>query len=127
MPNETNGKYEDFVGKNWDMIIIPGGWAPDKVRMNDAALEIVRKACKSKIPVGAICHGGSVLASADVVQGKKLTSYYSIKDDLIHAGAKWEDSEVVVDDTLVTSRTPDDLPAFCRELGKLLVRTPVSA
>lgn len=126
LPVETNGRYEDFVNRQWDLVVIPGGWAPDKIRMNQAALEIVRNACKANVPVGAICHAGWVLASANVVNGKKLTSYPAIKDDLIHAGAQWQDAEVVVDGNLVTSRTPADLPAFCRELGKLLVRTPVS-
>lgn len=124
---ETDGQYEDFVNQAFDLVVIPGGWLPDKVRMNAAALEIVRKACKSGSIVAAICHAGSVLASADVVNGKKVTSYRSVKDDLVHAGAKWEDAEVVVDGNIVTSRTPADLPAFCREIGKLLTRTAVPA
>ncbi len=124
---ETDGRYEDFVSQSFDLVVIPGGWMPDKVRMNEAALEIVRKACKAGSIVAAICHGGWILASAEVVNGKKVTSYQAIKDDLIHAGGKWQDAEVLVDGNIVTSRTPDDLPAFCREIGKLLVRSKVPA
>src|ERR1044072_974141 len=97
MPVDVDGRYEDFVNERWDAVIVPGGWAPDKIRMNAAALDIVRKAMQPKAPVGVICHGGWVLASAQVVQDRKLTSYPAIKDDLIHAGARWDDAEVVVD------------------------------
>ncbi len=127
LPVETDGRYEEFVNQTWDAIVVPGGWAPDKIRMNEAALEIIRKAMKAQvqIPVGVICHGGWVLASADVVNGRKLTSYPAIKHDLIHAGATWEDAAVVVDGNLVTSRTPADIPAFSRELCKLLIRSAI--
>jgi protease I len=77
--------------------------------------------------VAAICHAGWVLASADVVKGKTVTSFENIKHDLIHAGASWVDKEVVVDGNLVTSRKPADLPAFCRETMKLLQKAKVPA
>ncbi len=100
-------------------LVIPGGWAPDKMRMSQPMLRLVREVNQARKPIACICHGGWVLASADVVRGRRLTSYAAIKDDLIHAGAKWEDAEVVVDGNLVTSRKPDDLPAFLREFLKL--------
>jgi intracellular protease, PfpI family len=117
---QVDGQCEDFVKDKWDLVLIPGGWAPDKIRGNEAALEIVRTTFRNKGIVASICHGPWVLASAGVVKGKKVTSYKNIKDDLINAGATWVDQEVVVDDNLITSRTPSDLPAFCREAVKLL-------
>lgn len=119
VPIDVDGNCEEFARQSWDIVIIPGGWAPDKIRMNEAALEIVRQAVKSERVVAAICHGGWVLASADVIKGKKVTSYKAIKDDMIHAGGSWSDQEVVIDGGIVTSRTPADLPAFCREIIKL--------
>ncbi|CAM6000449.1 unnamed protein product [Sphagnum balticum] len=123
---DVDGQCEDYVGKHFDLVLIPGGWAPDKIRGNEMALDIVRKASR-EAAVAAICHAGWVLASADVVGGKTLTSYGNIKDDLINAGAQWVDQEVVVDGNLITSRKPDDLPAFCREIIKLLASTKVPA
>ena len=99
---------------DFDGVIIPGGWAPDKMRMSVPMLDFVTNLAKKGRVIGCICHGGWVLASADVVKGKRLTSYAAIKDDLIHAGATWVDEEVVVDGKLITSRKPDDLPAFMR-------------
>ena len=116
IPIEVNGQCQDFVKDHFDVVLVPGGWAPDKIRANDAALEIVRKAAKDGAIIGAICHAGWVLASADVIRGKKVTSYKNIKHDMINAGADWVDQEVVVDGNIITSRTPADLPAYCREL-----------
>ncbi len=127
VPVEVDGAAIDFVKENWHAVFIPGGWAPDKIRADQAALEIVRKAAKNGAVVAAICHAGWVLASADIVQGKTVTSFVNIKDDLIHAGAKWVDKEVVVDGNLVTSRKPADLPAFCREVIKLMAKAKVTA
>jgi len=115
-PITTDGTYEDFVVGHWDIIVIPGGWAPDKIRMNEAALAIVRRGLTQGAVVGAICHGGWVLCSANVVRDKTVTSYCAIKDDLVNAGAHWVDEEVVVDGGLVTARTPADIPAFTRGL-----------
>src|SRR5262249_54998646 len=116
VPVKVDGQAEDYRGQKWDIVVVPGGWAPDKIRMNEAALEIVRKTLSSGSIVAAICHGPWVLASAGVLKGKNVTSYKAIKDDLINAGAKWTDREVVEDSGVITSRTPDDLPAFCREI-----------
>lgn len=87
----------------------------------------MRKAINNGNVVAAICHAGWVLASADVVRGKTVTSFVNIKDDLIHAGAHWVDQEVVVDGNLITARKPADLPAFCRETIKLLAKVKVAA
>jgi protease I len=108
--------YAEVANQRFDVVIIPGGWAPDKIRMSEAALAIVRQAVANNAVVGAICHAGWVLASANVLKGRTVTSYCAIKDDMINAGAIWVDEAVVVDGCLVTSRTPDDLPAFTRTL-----------
>lgn len=101
------------IPSNYDALLIPGGVInPDTLRMNPAAVEFVRAFFDSGKPVAAICHGPVLLIEADVVTGRELTSYRSIRTDLENAGALWVDEEVVVDDGLVTSRTPDDLTAF---------------
>ena len=120
----VDGTAEDFVVGHWDVVIVPGGWAPDKLRMNDAVLTIVRKAVQANNIVAAICHGGWVLVSADVIQGRKVTAYKAIKDDMVNAGGQWLDEEVVVDGPIVTSRTPADLPAFCRAILKVASQVP---
>lgn len=125
IPITVDAQCEELQEENWDAVIVPGGWAPDKIRANKAALEIVRKAAKRGAIIAAICHGGWVLASAEVINGKTVTSYPNIKDDLIHAGAKWVDQEVVVDQGVVTSRTPADLPAFCREIVRAMAKVAV--
>lgn len=97
----------------YNALVLPGGVInPDKLRRNENALVFVRDFFNQKKPVAAICHAGWTLISADVVKGRKLTSFNSIKDDLVNAGANWVDEEVVVDEGFVTSRNPDDLPAF---------------
>lgn len=99
---------------DFDGIIIPGGYAPDIMRRHRAMVELVRDAFDQGKVVAAICHAGWMLASAEVVRGRRVTSFFAIKDDLTHAGAEWIDQEVVVDGNLITSRTPADLPAFMR-------------
>lgn len=104
---------------DYDALVLPGGVInPDKLRTNKEAIKFIKgffSGSKQK-PVAAICHGPWTLAEAGVVKGRKMTSYASIKTDLMNAGAEWEDSEVVVDQGLVTSRSPEDLPAFCGKL-----------
>ncbi|OYQ37004.1 protease [Flavobacterium cyanobacteriorum] len=98
---------------DYDALVLPGGVInPDRLRINDKAVEFVKGFFNDKKPVAAICHGPWTLINAGVVEGRKLTSYPSIKLDLVNAGANWVDEEVVVDNGLVTSRKPDDLPAF---------------
>jgi protease I len=98
---------------NYEGLLIPGGVInPDKLRTNRDVLAFIRAFFDNGQPVAAICHGPQVLINAEVVEGRKMTSVEAIKVDLINAGAYWEDSEVVVDQGLVTSRTPKDLPAF---------------
>jgi protease I len=101
---------------DFDAVIVPGGYAPDKLRRCEATLDFVKKLFDQNKVVAGICHAGWVLVSADVLKGKKATSYFAIKDDMKNAGAEWVDEEVVVDGGLITSRCPDDLPAFCRAI-----------
>jgi len=105
---------KDAVPGDYAGIVIPGGFAPDFMRRHEAMVNLVREMFTQGKVVAAICHGGWMLASARILKEKKVTSFFAIKDDLIHAGANWVDQEVVVDDNLITSRTPDDLPAFMR-------------
>lgn len=101
----------------FDALVLPGGvMNPDKLRMNKKAVEFVREFFDAGKPVGAICHGPWTLIDAEVVEGRKMTSYASIKSDLINAGADWVDADVVTDQGLVTSRQPSDIPAFNRKL-----------
>jgi protease I len=105
---------------DFDVLIIPGGYAPDHMRRHRSMVDLVRNMVEQDKVVGAICHAGWMLASAKVLQGRKMTSFFAIKDDMVHAGAEWTDEEVVVDKKLVTSRTPDDLPAFMRSVLEVL-------
>ena len=107
----------DVEASDYDALVLPGGVAnPDKLRTDDKAVRFVREFFEQGKPVGVICHGGWTLVEADVVRGRKMTSYPSIKTDLVNAGAKWVDEEVVVDRGLVSSRWPDDLPTFNAKL-----------
>lgn len=102
---------------DYDALMLPGGVInPDKLRREEKAVEFVRAFFKAKKPVAAICHAPQLLIEADVVTGRKMTSFSSIKKDLINAGALWEDAEVVCDHGLVTSRNPNDLPAFNKKM-----------
>jgi protease I len=101
----------------YDALLLPGGvMNPDKLRTSKQAVQFVRSFFDQGKPVAAICHGPWILVEADVVNGRKMTSYTSIQTDLKNAGANWVDQEVVVDQGLVTSRKPDDLPAFNRKM-----------
>ena len=104
----------DVSAEDYDGLILPGGvFNPDSLRMNETAVDFVRDFFKQSKPVAAICHGPWLLVEADVVRGRKVTSWPSVQTDLKNAGAEWVDEECVVDEGLVTSRRPDDLPAFC--------------
>src|SRR5581483_1719621 len=103
--------------EDYDALLLPGGvMNPDKLRRNQQALQFVKAFFDAGKPVAAICHGPWTLIDAGVVKGRKLTSYESIQTDLKNAGAEWMDKEVVVDNGLVTSRKPDDIPAFNRKM-----------
>jgi protease I len=108
----SEARMDDYAG-----LVLPGGVGnPDNLRQDDDAVEFVKSFFEAGKPVAAICHGPWVLVEADVVRGRKLTSFPSIKTDIRNAGGNWVDEEVVVDSGLVTSRKPDDLPAFCEKL-----------
>jgi protease I len=109
----------DADAGEFDGLVIPGGVAnPDAMRTDPAAVRFVQAFFEADKPVGVICHGPWMLAEADVVRGRTVTSWPSLRTDLLNAGATWVDREVCVDGALVTSRNPDDLPAFCAELVK---------
>lgn len=133
--SEENGKIKSWTNGNWgpeykvdktlsevnqkdyNALMLPGGVInPDILRRNPKAVDFVRSFFEHHKPVGAICHGPWLLAEANVLKGRKITSFSSIKTDMVNAGANWVDQEVVVDEGLVTSRNPDDLPAFCSKL-----------
>jgi protease I len=101
-------------------IIIPGGNAPDKMRINKDMVDIVKNSSLQGKVVAAICHGGWMPVEADIIKGKKVTGYKAIATDLKNAGGEYIDSEVIIDGNLVTSRGPDDLPAFCRAILELI-------
>jgi protease I len=106
--------------EKFDGVIVPGGWAPDRLRRYPAVNDFVRKLFDNGKLVASICHGGSVLISAGILRGKRATAVMAIKDDMINAGARFIDTEVICDGNLITSRTPADLPAFMREIIKAL-------
>jgi len=101
-------------------VIIPGGFAPDKMRQNKAMVNLVKKAFNACKVIAAICHGGWMLVEADICKGKDVTGFIAIATDLKNAGGNYIDKEVVVDDNLITSRIPSDLPAFCRAALELV-------
>ncbi len=105
---------EDAVAEAFSGMIIPGGYAPDMMRRHRPMVELVRQMHAAGKVIAAICHAGWMLASAKVLVGRTVTSFFAIRDDLEHAGATWVDQDVVQDGNLITSRTPADLPAFMR-------------
>lgn len=108
---------DQVSASDYDALVLPGGVInPDLLRIEESALKFIRGFFDAKKPVAAICHGPWSLINAGVVKGRDMTSYKSIKQDLINAGANWSDQEVVVDQGLVTSRNPNDLPAFNRKM-----------
>ncbi len=106
--------------EDFDALVVPGGFMPDKLRRNARVLELVREFFASGKPVAAICHGGWIPISAGIYRGVRVTGSPGIKDDLVNAGAIFEDSPVVVDGNSISSRRPDDLPDFCRAIVAML-------
>jgi protease I len=117
----TDQAAADLVPDDLDLLVIAGGYGPDKLRTDSGVQSLVRHVDEQGKPVAFICHAGWVLVSAGILAGRKATSHPAIADDLRNAGAVWEDSEVVVDVNLVSSRRPDDLPAFMRALIEVAV------
>ncbi|HBG20487.1 MAG: protease [Desulfobacterales bacterium GWB2_56_26] len=120
LPVKADKGMNDISPGEFHGLIIPGGYAPDHMRRHRPMVKLVRDFHEAGKIVAAICHAGWMLASADILRGRKVTAFFAIKDDLVHAGADFVDEEVVVDGNLVTSRRPDDLPAFMREILKKL-------
>jgi len=112
----TDAAAADIRVEEYDGVVIPGGYAPDMMRRNPAMVRIVRDTYNQGKIVAAICHAGWMLASAGIIRGRKVTSFFSMKDDMINAGATWVDEPVVRDGQLITSRKPEDLPFFCRAI-----------
>ena len=119
-PCKVHGSIQKIKAEEFDGVIIPGGYAPDILRRYPEVIHFVKTLSQQGKIVASICHGGWVLVSADIIRGKKVTSFFAIKDDLIAAGGKYSDEEVVVDGHLITSRKPEDLPAFVKEIIKQL-------
>lgn len=112
---------DDASSDDYDALILPGGVInPDKLRRNNKVLQFVRNMHTSHKPIAAICHAAWTLAEAGILDGKRMTSFHSIKTDMVNAGAQWEDKEVVVDENLITSRSPEDLDAFIHQLIQAL-------
>ena len=113
-PCVAEKSYDDVAASDFDGVVVPGGFAPDHIRRYPKANQLVHDLDAQGKLVAAICHGLWVPCSAEILKSRKVTSFFAIKDDVIHAGGLWEDSEVVVDRNLVSARKPDDLPAFMR-------------
>jgi protease I len=122
-PTTVNGTTADFHAADLAGIFAPGGWAPDKIRRDRHALDLVLGVHEKGGLVATICHGPWILISAGIVRGRRLTSTVGIRDDLVNAGAKWVDEPVVEDGNIFSSRTPKDLPAFGEALVEWLGRT----
>ncbi|KAB3531318.1 type 1 glutamine amidotransferase [Alkaliphilus pronyensis] len=112
VPIVSDYSFLDVKAENYDGLLVPGGWAPDKLRRYKEVLDIVKYMDRNKKPIGQICHAGWILISADILKGKKVTSTPGIKDDMINAGATWLDEPSVVDGHIVSSRRPPDLPQY---------------
>ena len=114
---KVENEVADADASDYDGLLLPGGVAnPDFLRMDDDAVKFVASFVEQAKPIAAVCHAPWTLVEADVVRGRKLTSWPSLQTDIVNAGGEWVDEEVVVDEGLVTSRNPDDLPAFCAKI-----------
>lgn len=119
-PCTSDAAIVEMAAADFDGLVVPGGFMPDKLRRDPALLQLVRDFDQAGKLIAAICHGGWIPISAQVYRGVKTTGSPGIKDDLINAGAIWEDAPVVVDRHFVSSRSPDDLPHFCRAMLRVL-------
>jgi protease I len=123
-PVTVDTSVDQVEARDFDGLVIPGGFAPDQLRRFDKVLQLTREIYQAGKPVAFICHAGWVPISAKILKGKRATSVRAIKDDMENAGVVWEDSAVVVDGNVISSRTPADLPQFCRALIAALERGP---
>lgn len=119
-PTVSDAAIRDMEAADFHGLIVPGGWMPDKLRRDPKVLQLVRDFDEAGKLIAAICHGGWIPVSAGVYEGVRVTGSPGIKDDLVNAGAIWEDSPVVIDRHFVSSRKPDDLPKFCRGVLQVL-------
>ncbi|KON91757.1 glutamine amidotransferase [Rossellomorea marisflavi] len=115
VPITSDHSFHEVDADEYDAILVPGGWSPDKLRRYDSILSLIKEMDQSKKPIGQICHAGWVLISAKILEGVNVTSTPGIKDDMENAGAKWFDEPVVVDGHIISSRRPPDLPDYMRE------------
>ena len=111
-PQKADKSAADVKASDYALIVIPGGMSPDHMRRDGGMVKLVRDAAAKKIPMAAICHGPWMLCSTDALKGRRCTSFMAIAHDVVNAGGKWVDEECVVDGNIITSRCPDDLPAF---------------
>ena len=126
-PAKADMAADQVRAEDFDAVIIPGGYSPDHMRRHPAMVEFVRAAARLGKVLAAICHGPWMLCSTPALQGKRVTGYFSIRDDVENAGGRWEDAACVRDVNIVTSRTPDDLPAFMQGIFAALDQSvPVS-
>ena len=125
-PAKSDLAANEVVARDYDAIIIPGGYAPDRMRRDPAMVKLVSDAVYEGKIVAAICHGGWLLCSSNTLEGRRVTSFHSIKSDMENAGAKWVDQEVVCDGNLITSRCPDDLPVFMQTIVECLSESHVA-
>ena len=123
-PVTVDTNIDQVSASNFDGLVIPGGFAPDQLRRSDKCLQLTREIHQAGKPLAFICHAGWVPISAKILKGKRATSVRAIKDDMENAGVVWEDSAVVVDGNLISSRTPADLPQFCKALIAALRQGP---
>lgn len=115
-PVKSEKAARDVSADDFDLLVIPGGYAPDYLRRSEAIVKLVSTMAEQGKPVAAICHGPWLLCSTQALKGRKATCFFSIKDDIINAGGRYVDAEVVRDGNLITSRKPDDLPAFMQAI-----------
>ncbi|MCR6110947.1 type 1 glutamine amidotransferase [Bacillus sp. A301a_S52] len=116
VPVMTDYSFDQINIEEYEALLVPGGWAPDKLRRYDEVLKMVQFMNDQKKVIGQICHAGWVLISANILEGKNVTSTPGIKDDMVNAGAVWHNEEVIIDGHLVSSRRPPDLPAYGQAL-----------
>jgi protease I len=124
---EVEAAASSISSQDFDLLVLPGGYGPDKLRTDDGVKHLVRQMNEQGKPIAFICHAGWIPVSAGILDGRRATSYHTIADDMRNAGCEWKDAEVVIDGNLVSSRKPDDLPAFMNALIEIATRAEVTA